>query len=289
MSSQRQLKHSQNFIRRPELVRELLELTNIGLHDLVIEIGPGKGIITRELVKKAGRVIAIERDPVLAKELSLLNTQGDFQLVVKDFLEWQLPEEPYKVFSNIPFNYTADIVSKLTNSDALPTDIYLIMQKAAAHRFAGMPHKKNTLVSTLIGIDFSVRILHKIDRDSFVPKPGVDIVFVHFSKHVNELIPDKQRLLLRDFIVYGYTQWALTVLEAFKKVFSRRQRQIISKSLNVEDLKPSDLTIEQWLELFNTFCKYTSEDKKRVVQGSEGRLSKQQTKLSKNHRTRERN
>lgn len=63
MSSQRQLKHSQNFIRRPELVRELLELTNIGLHDLVIEIGPGKGVITRELVKKLGELSQLNEIP----------------------------------------------------------------------------------------------------------------------------------------------------------------------------------------------------------------------------------
>lgn len=142
MLNQRRIEHSQNFIRHPKLVRELLELSNISTNDLVIEIGSGKGMITRELVKSAGRVIAIERDRTFSEELSEINESSNFQLVIEDFMKWQLPRENYKVFSNIPFNYTADIVSKLTTSDRKPTDIYLIMQETAAHRFIGMPHKK---------------------------------------------------------------------------------------------------------------------------------------------------
>lgn len=288
MSTQREPRHSQNFIRNAELVRELLELTNIGPQDLVIEIGPGKGIMTHELVDKAGRVIGVEQDRDLANRLSEHNFPN-LQLVVDDFLEWKLPKQEYKVFSNIPFNYTADIVHKLTRSNNSPSDMYLIMQKAAAYRFAGEPYNKNSLVSTLLSIDYSVQVLRAISPRAFIPKPNVKIVFVHFKKHIERLIPNELKSLLRDFIVYGYTQWALTVLDAYKKVFSSRQRQIISKSLDLKGLKPSQLSIEQWQELFNVFCNYTSEEKKRIIQGSEGRLGIQQQNLRKSYRTRDHN
>lgn len=206
MSAQRELQYSQNFIRRSRLVKELLELTEIGPDDLVVEIGPGKGMITRELLKRAGRVVAVERDPEFSEELSSLEEQRHFQLVIGDFLDWQLPREKYKVFSNIPFNYTADIVKKLTTADNLPTDIYLIMQKAAAYKFAGMPYHKNSLASILISIDFSVQMLREIDRESFKPKPSVDVVFVHFDRYARSqtprsLIPEDERELFRDFVV----------------------------------------------------------------------------------------
>ncbi len=112
MSSQSMLVHSQNFIRRPELVRELLELAQIGPNDLVIEIGPGKGMITRELLKRAKHVIAVERDPKFTEELSLLTTQSNFQLIISDFLEWRLPQgQVQSFFSNISITtFTADIV-----------------------------------------------------------------------------------------------------------------------------------------------------------------------------------
>lgn len=288
MSSLRKLEHSQNFICRPELVRELLELTQISASDLVVEIGPGKGMITRELLKRAGHVIAVERDSRFEEELSLLNTLGNFQLVIGDFLEWQLPQDEYKVFSNIPFNYTADIVNKLTSSDNLPTDIYLIMQEAAALRFAGVPYHTNSLISILIAIDFSVRILRKIDRSSFEPKPNVNVVFVHFDRCARLQIPENERQFFRDFVVYGYTQWAPTVLESFREVFTKRQRSIIASSQKLEGLKPADLTIDQWARLFKTFREYVNESKGRCVHGSEKRLKKQQNKLDKSHRTCER-
>ena len=95
MLNQRRIEHSQNFIRHPKLVRELLELSNISTNDLVIEIGSGKGMITRELVKSAGRVIAIERDRTFSEELSEINESSNFQLVIEDFMKWQLPRENY--------------------------------------------------------------------------------------------------------------------------------------------------------------------------------------------------
>lgn len=292
MSSQRELWHSQNFIRRAELVEELLALTDIGSHDLVVEIGPGRGVITRELVKRAGRVIAVEQDSGFAEELSRLDAQASFELAICDFMEWQLPQEKYKVFSNIPFNYTADIVNKLTSAENLPTDMYLVMQEDAALRFAGMPYQKNSLISTLIKLDFSVKILRKLDQENFEPRPNVNVVFVHFDRHATSqmpmaLIPEDERQIFRDFVVYGYTQWSPTVLEAFTRIFTERQRAIIAKSQKLEGLKPTDLTFDQWIGLYKSFRTYVSEGKKQRVRGSEKQLRSQQEKISRSHRTRQ--
>ena len=286
MLNQRKIEHSQNFIRHPKLVRELLELTNISSADLVIEIGSGTGMITRELVKTAGRVIAIERDRSFSEGLSEINGAGNFQLVIDDFMQWQLPREDYKVFSNIPFNYTSDIVSKLTISDRKPTDIYLIMQESASHRFIGMPHEKNSQISILLSVEFSIEVMRKINRDYFEPRPNVSIAFTHFAKRSIPLIPKANHQGFRDFVIYGYNQWSPTVIDAFHKVFTNRQRTIIARSINLTDLKPSDLNIEQWVELYNIYCKYVDEDKKNLVLGSEKRLKNNQSKLTKQHRTR---
>lgn len=289
MSHQRRIEHSQNFIRNSNLVKELLELTQIEHTDLVIEIGPGKGIITKELLKRAGRVIAIERDPQFSDNLLLLKKEGDFQLVIGDFLKWQIPRDKFKVFSNIPFNYTADIVNKLVNSpENSPTDIYLIMQEAAAHRFIGAPYEQNSLISTLLAIDYTVNILRKINRDNFDPKPNITISFVHFGRRVKALIPINEKQFFRDFIVFGYTKWAPTVLESFNKVFTKRQRLIIAKSQKLNGLKPTELSIEQWIILYKSFSQYVDESRKNLVYGSEKRLQKQQNKLEKSYRTRER-
>ena len=288
MPSKRIVEHSQNFIRHPQFVRQLLELSNVGSSDLVVEIGSGTGMITRELVKIANRVIAIERDSRFSEQLLEIKRYKNFQLVIEDFVNWQLPQEDYKVFSNIPFNYTSDIVKKLTSSNNQPTDMYLIMQKEAANRFMGLPYHKNSLISILISIDFNVQILTEIDPASFTPKPSVGIVFVHFNKRSEQLIPLTERQFFRDFVVYGYAQWAPTILDAFSKVFTKRQRSIIAKSQKLEHLKPSDTSREQWIDLFKTFDKYVSEDKKSFIHGQEEKLHNQQSKIEKSYRTRSR-
>jgi 23S rRNA (adenine-N6)-dimethyltransferase len=286
MSVKRKLRHSQNFIRQPELVRELLELSEIGPSDLVVEIGAGKGMMTREILKQAGRVIAVERDARLAQGLSSLCDQGNLQLVICDFRKWQLPREEYKVFSNIPFNFTADIVAKLTSSHSLPTDIYLIMQEAAAHRFAGIPYHRNSQVSILLAVDFAVRIMREISRDCFEPKPNVDVVFVHFDRHPVPLVSERERQDFRDFVVYGYNQWAPTVLEAFSAVFSKKQLAIVARSQNLKGLKPAGLALDQWVGLFDTYCRFVDEDRQRRVRGSEERIRRVQRNVDKWHRTR---
>lgn len=286
MFSERAIEHSQNFIRNPQLVRQLLELSNVSSADLVVEIGPGTGMITRELVKTAGRVIAIERDRRFSERLLEINGSGNFQLVIDDFMKWQLPRENYKVFSNIPFNYTADIVSKLTTSDRKPTDIYLIMQESAAHRFIGRPYEKNSQISIMLSIEFSIEIMRQIDRNFFEPRPSVNIVFAHFTKRTTPLMSIASFQDFRDFVVYGYNQWSPTIIDAFYKIFTHRQRAIVVRSMNLTGLKPSDLNTEQWIQLYHSYNEYVDENRKNLVRGSEKRLRKKQSELIKQHRTR---
>lgn len=283
----RELKHSQNFICQPRLVEELIELSNIECNDLVVDIGAGKGIITKGLLEHAGRVIAIEQDPRLAEELSSLNCKNNFQLVIGDFRKWILPKEKFKVFSNIPFNVTTDIIAKLTSPVSLATDIFLIMQEDAAYRFTGMPYRSNSQNSILLAVDFSIQIIRKLNNDYFKPKPNVGLVFTHFHRYLKPLVAKKDRQHFHDFVVYGYNQWAANILQSFKKIFSNKQLEIINKTQKLEGLKPSELSIMQWIELFNTYCQYVPEPKQRLVKKSEKHLKIEQKKLDKWHRSRQ--
>lgn len=284
----RELWQSQNFLRRPEFVRSLIDKTDLSEHDTVIEIGPGKGIITQQLAKIAHQVIAVEIDQKLA-----INLQNSFQkspnikIVRADFLRWPLPQEsPYTVFSNIPFNMTANIVQKLTRDRNPPRVAYLIMQDKAAFRFIGKPQAKESQTSILLKPWFEIEIIANIDRREFTPIPQINAVLAEFRKREPPLVEKESCQWFRDFVIYGYNQWQPTILDAFKKVFSPRQRDILERELGIRGLKPSDLTIDQWLELFKTFTTYVPPDRKRFVWGAEERLEKKQKNLKKWHRTR---
>ena len=283
----RELWQSQNFLRRPEFVASLVEKVDINNSDLVVEIGPGKGVITQQLAKRANRVIAVEIDQGLAANLrTSLRGLTNVKVLQADFLRWQLPQEPYKVFSNIPFNMTADIVRKLTEDRNLPQITYLIMQDKAAFRFIGRPKAKNSQISILLKPWFEIDIVTNIDRGEFTPVPNINTVLAEFRRREQPLVEPEFCQWFKDFVVYGYNQWQPTILDAFKEVFSPRQRSITERELGIRGAKPSDLTLDQWLRLFEIFTIYVPSNKKEVVRGAEERLKKQQKGLRKWHRTR---
>jgi len=276
---------SQNFLKREEFVAGLLDKTNITRNDLVIEIGPGKGIITRQLAKRARRVMAVEIDKKLADNLrTIFQNFPNVEIVEADFLTWQLPKKAYKVFSNIPFNMTADIVNKLTEDKYPPEVAYLIMQDKAAFRFTGKP--KDSQASILLKPWFDVWILANINRNEFSPVPKINAVLTEFRKRDQPMVKVESSRLFRDFVVYGFNQWQPTILDSFNNVFSPKQKKLIAKELMIQNAKPSDLTLEQWPKLFERFETFVPSERKELVKGAEEKLEKQQQGLKKWHRTR---
>lgn len=288
MPNEHQLWQSQNFLKRPEFVQNLIDITDIRANDLVVEIGPGRGIITQLLAPRVRQVIGVEIDNKLANSLrSAFTNTPNVKIVRANFLQWQLPSEPYKVFANIPFNMTADIVSKLTENRFPPEVAYLIMQDKAAERFTGRPlARMDTQTSILLKPWFEVEVTTRIDRREFAPVPKINAVLVVFRKRASSLVESQNRQWFRDFVVYGYNQWQPTILDAFRVVFSGRQRAIIVREIGIEGAKPTDLTIEQWLKLFETFMVHVPQSNKEIISSAEQKLKAQQRRLTKWHRTR---
>lgn len=142
------LAHSQNFLKSSALVDRLLATSSIQPGELVLDLGAGTGTLTDRLVNWGCNVIAVE------KELSLTSLLGKrfaqtrhVQILQCDVLHMPLPACNYKVFSNIPFDVTASIVSRLTRAKNAPEEAYLVMQRESAERFIGSP--RCTLISAL--------------------------------------------------------------------------------------------------------------------------------------------
>lgn len=281
----RQIWQSQNFLKDPKFVKSLVEKSDINNNDLVVEIGPGKGIITEQLSTVAGHVVAIEADSKLSNRLQTqFNTAGNVTIINSDFMKWNLPRDPYKVFSNIPFNMTSDIIKKLTTDRYSPDKIYLIIQDKAAFRYMGKP--RDNQVSILMKPWYETKILSNIDRREYVPTPKVDTVLIEISRRKNPIIDISMKQKYRDFVIYGFNQWKPTILDSYSNIFTSKQRTIIEKQLGIRGLKPSDLSINMWVELFKIFDQFVPSDKKSFVSGSENRLKEKQKGMKKWHRTR---
>jgi 23S rRNA (adenine-N6)-dimethyltransferase len=251
---------AQNFLRSPKLVRRLVALSTIGPGDTVYEIGAGDGIITAALASVAGQVIAIEKDPVLARRLrERFRLLDHVEIQEKDFLACSFRPRrangtfsEYKIFANIPYNRTAQILRKILFERSKLSEAYLILQKEAARKFSGSP--KETLFSLLVKPFFEFHILLQLRRTDFWPVPHVDSVFLSIKRRARPLIETEEITLYREFVQYGFGRWKPNLKVAFKHVFRYKQWKRLAHELAFPlNATPSELTFEQWLALYHAF------------------------------------
>ena len=140
----------QNFLRNKSVVKNIVSASNLKNNDIVLEIGPGKGILTEELLKNSEKVIAIEKDDGLYKFLKekfweeIENKK--LNLLHGDILKEKLPKlGKYKLISNIPYNITGEIIRKFLSGDNQPELITLLVQKEVAKRIVAADGKESIL------------------------------------------------------------------------------------------------------------------------------------------------
>jgi len=191
------LRCSQNFLTSGQVIRRIVSLANLRADDHVVEIGPGKGHITGALLPRCGQVTAVELDPVLCAYLQKKFAGApNLRLVRGDFLALPPPRGPYKVFANIPFNRTTDIVRKLALSSRPPEDAWLVVEKGAAKRFLGLPHE--SLASLSLKPWFEGEVLYHFRREDFHPMPAADAVLLHLKRRpAADLTPAQRGAWLR--------------------------------------------------------------------------------------------
>lgn len=157
----------------------LIGHSNIRRKDLVVEIGAGSGVITSALSKKAGRVIAIEKDARTADKLRRnLAERGtrNVEVVETDFMDFRLPEEPYKIFANPPFHISSAIIHKMIESENPPEAFYLILQKQFALKLLNTDrHYTSQLGQELIKM-YQTKIKYPLKATDFTPPPAVPTV-----------------------------------------------------------------------------------------------------------------
>ncbi len=173
---------SQNFITNAKLIHRIIGLAGFQAEDTVLEIGTGKGHLTEALCRSAGKVCSVEIDRRLYESAGRRLSQfSNLKLIHGDFLKYDLPAKgTYRVFANIPYFITTQIIEKLTQAPNTPAEMWLVMEKGAAKRFLGIP--KETKKSLLLKAGWDIKIVYHFRREDFHPMPAVDSVLVHFAK-----------------------------------------------------------------------------------------------------------
>lgn len=238
---------SQNFLTSRRTIKRLVALTSLSEDDLVLEIGAGKGHITRVLAGHCGRVIAYEIDPALARRLQP-ELPENVRVYQADFLKAALPKTPYKVFANIPFSRTTDIVRRLVCAKLPPEAMWLVMEKGAAKRFCGLPRENRS--SLTLRPYYDTRIIYHFSRNDFHPAPRVDCVLLEF---IRKAPPDIAPALRQTFA--GFLEKAAQ--NGIYSLITRKQAATALHLAGLPPLAPSGCTLYiQWLCLFQCWLKF---------------------------------
>jgi 16S rRNA A1518/A1519 N6-dimethyltransferase RsmA/KsgA/DIM1 with predicted DNA glycosylase/AP lyase activity len=231
--------YSQNFLRSPSLVKSLVAISDISAGDTVYDIGAGSGVITSVLADVAKNVVAVEYEPRVAEKLrSNVRELDNVTVIEQDALETKFPTTPYVVFANIPFHLSSKILRKLTESSHPPRAIYLIVQKQFAEKLVPSPKHFTAQLGMMIGPLFEAKIKKRLRRTDFWPHPNVDTVFFELKLRDKPLLPIKDMSSYRKF-----TELCFSTPAKFARTANHRTHL-------PENIKPSQMTLEQWVELY---------------------------------------
>ena len=278
---------SQNFLRNPKLIETLITQAQIGSDDTVLDIGAGGGSISKVLAQRARHVIAYEADERLATNLvAQFVVTPQVEVVQGDFLSNPLPTETYKVFANIPFNLTADIVRKLLDGFNPPTDSYLILQREAALKFAGTSDKQS-LFAALHGPWFEMNVIYEFKANDFTPQPKVKIVLLHIQQRTAALVPASDSEQYRNFVSYIFNHANPNILPSLKQLFPGKQFAAAEHALPDKlTAKPSQLQLHDWIAVFRAFAGNAAQTEQTIIRGAANKLQAEAGTIEKHHRTR---
>ncbi|MCD0446017.1 23S ribosomal RNA methyltransferase Erm [Glycomyces sp. A-F 0318] len=195
---------SQNFLADPAVARRLVASSGVGPDDLVVEVGPGDGAVTRPLLDRARRVVAYERDRHFVERLrSRLGHHERFRCHEADFRDVRPPREPFHVVANAPFGITTDIVRWCLDAGHL-VSAALVTQLEFARKHTGDYGRWSRLAVTAWP-EHRLELGMRIGRRLFRPVPAVDAAVIHVRRRQKPLLPEADLPDYRDLVELGFS------------------------------------------------------------------------------------
>ena len=180
----------QNFLVDDNIARKIAREMNFAKDDVLVEVGPGKGALTKHLVGTAQHLLAFEIDQRLIVDLQAAYSREDVTVFHQDFLEVSLEElcrtygKPVRVVGNLPYHLTSPILFKTFEQRTAVADLTVMVQKEVAQRIVGQPSTKEYgILAVLSRFYGEPKVLFNVSPGCFFPRPKVDSAVVNIALH----------------------------------------------------------------------------------------------------------
>lgn len=240
------------------ILGEIADAANIGPDDTVLEIGPGLGTLTSELLKRSKEVIAIEFDRDLARKLPGQFPAKNLKVHNEDILSFDLDSLPsnYVVVANVPYYITSKIVHKLMTANNRPRMAVLLVQKEVAERIAAQPGDMSVLsISAQLYAEASVGI--EVPKEYFTPPPKVDSQVVILATREDPLVDIKNESIFFRVVKAGFSARRKKLRSSLSGGLGL-SKQEVGALLTVNGISPElraqDLSIDDWLMIAGSYA-----------------------------------
>ncbi|MBW4519020.1 MAG: 16S rRNA (adenine(1518)-N(6)/adenine(1519)-N(6))-dimethyltransferase RsmA [Scytolyngbya sp. HA4215-MV1] len=256
---------AQHWLRSEKALSRIMAAAALNPHDRVLEIGPGTGILTRQLLPLAQAVVAVEIDRDLCKSLAQkIGETENFLLLQGDFLSLDLMtllepfpafQAPNKVVANIPYNITGPILEKLLGTIAQPAahpfeHIVLLVQKEVAERLHAKPGSRNYgALSVRVQYLATCEFICDVPAKAFQPPPKVDSAVIRLCPHVPDPIAQDPHHL-QTLVKMGFASKRKMLRNNLKAVVEPTRLTQLLEQLNINpQVRAEDLSVTQWVAL----------------------------------------
>ena len=269
----------QNFLIDDMALQDIANGAEICEDDLVIEIGPGLGSLTKLLLEKAKKVICIEldkkmvnilRDRFIAyKNLEIINEDVlriNLNELIKEEKENDSSIKSVKVVANLPYYITTPIIMKLVENDLDIKSITVMIQKEVAERLIAIPGTKETGAITYTMYYYCEgKKIREVENTCFIPEPEVTSEVINLKLRENPAVQVKDKKVMFKIIKSAYMQRRKTLINSLTSVgvFKNKEDgiQALKKLGLKEDIRPENMKIEDFAKLTDLFLNSISESK----------------------------
>lgn len=266
----------QNFLKSMPALKKIIEIGEIKEGEIILEIGPGKGALTKYLLEKSSCVVAIEKDKrmmdFLKEKFQKEIDEKRLTLLEKDILElktedFKKKKENYKIIANIPYNITGAILKKFLTEENQPEKMVLMVQKEVAERIAKQDNKKpkENLLSISVKAYGTPKIIMKVPKRYFSPMPKVDSAILLIENISKNLFLEKE-IKEEDFweIVHlGFAHKRKTLLKNLQKKQKENKKinwlEIFEKLKIDKNQRAENLSLNNWVEISKMLKNYSQE------------------------------
>lgn len=249
----------QHFLIDKNIIRKIVNSFEPCETDLIVEIGPGKGILTEELIKFSKNLILVEIDNDLVQALQ--QKFPDIKIINKDILECDFTQDffhnKYRVIGNLPYYITSQILFKIFDSYKYVSDALFMIQKEVAERIVAKPSSKEYGILSVFAQFYSVpQILFNVSQNVFRPRPEVGSSVIHL-KIKNEIpLTKKEENAFRKIVKTAFNQRRKTLRNSLQNLFTGDEMTSKNKffSLDYDFTKRSEnLSLDDFIYLAKNF------------------------------------